>query len=242
MKANVHILRCFSDNYIYLLEYAKGLALAVDPGQAQPVLKALAQEKLTLTHVLVTHRHSDHSGGIGDLKKKTGCTVITGAGEQIDQADQHLQDGQMLTLSETRIQCISTPGHTVGSACFYLSGANLKTPVLLTGDTLFVCGCGRMFETDGLTMWTSLQKLATLPDETLVYPGHDYTEENLRFALLQQPGDPLLTAKLEETKSLAAAGRPTVPSTLAFEKICNPFLRAPDADTFTRLRRQKDVF
>lgn len=242
MKSDITILRSFGDNYIYLLEYADRLSLAVDPGQAQQVLNELRKKKLKLTHILVTHRHADHTGGIGPLKMQTGCTVIAGAGDRIPEADQYMHDGQTLELTDLHVRCISTPGHTAASVCWYCSGSGVKTPVLFSGDTLFVCGCGRVFEADGRTMFNSLQKLAALSDDSLVYPGHDYTEENLRFALLQKPDDLALLAKLKEIKSLAAAGRPTVPSRLADEKRLNPFLTAADVETFVRLRLQKDVF
>lgn len=241
MKKDIAILNSFTDNYIYLMEYEDGLAIAVDPGRPQPVLDELAQQELKLTHILITHRHADHTGGIGLLKKKTGCTVVAGVGDRIPEIDRYLHDGQTFALSDIKIRCIATPGHTAASVCWYLSDSGIKIPVLFTGDTLFVCGCGRV-ETDGQTMFNSLRKLATLPDSTCVYPGHDYTEENLRFALLQKPDDPALIANLNETKSRAAANRPTVPSRLADEKHLNPFLTAPNPETFIRLRQRKDVF
>jgi hydroxyacylglutathione hydrolase len=242
MKGEVVILNSFSDNYIYLVEYAEGLALAVDPGQAKLVLDELARRQLKLTHILATHRHADHIGGIGPLKQKTGGKVLAGVEEHIAETDLPMTDGQAMTLSEVEIRCIATPGHTIGSVCFYLSGGPLQTPAIFTGDTLFVCGCGRVFETDGRTMWTSLRKLAALPEQTRVYPGHDYTEENIRFALTQKPGDAGLLNKLDEIDSMTAQGRPSVPSRLADEKRLNPFLTAADAETFTRLRKLKDVF
>lgn len=242
MPTDITILSSFSDNYIYLLEYAQGQALAVDPGQAEPVLKEIARQKLQLTHILLTHRHGDHTGGTAALKKKTGCAVIAGAQERLSGADTALSDGQTMTVGPIFIRCIATPGHTAGSVCYYVSGDSLASPVLFTGDTLFVFGCGRMFEADGQTMLDSLRKLSALPDETLVYPGHDYTEENIRFALTGKPGDLELTARLKEVKDKTSRNEPTVPSALGDEKRLNPFLTAPDAETFVRLRRQKDVF
>lgn len=242
MNRDITIIRSFSDNYIYVMEYAAGLALVVDPGQPQRVLDELRKQELKLTHILITHRHTDHTGGIGLLKKKSGCVVVAGAGDRIPEVDKYMHDGQTLMLDDMEVRCMATPGHTAASVCWYLSAGQLKTPVLFTGDTLFVCGCGRVFESDGKTMLNSLRKLAALPDETLVYPGHDYTEENLRFALVQKPEDPGLLAKLNEARSLAASHRLTVPSRMADEKQLNPFLTAPDAQTFTRLRQEKDVF
>jgi hydroxyacylglutathione hydrolase len=242
MQNDVTILSSYSDNYIYVVEYEPGLAFAVDPGQAEAVQEEIDRRQLSLTHVLITHRHADHTGGAKDLKKKTGCMVVAGAEKWFAGVDTALRDRQTLTVGQTRIRCITTPGHTAGSVCYFVSGGRLPAPVLFTGDTLFVCGCGRLLEADGETMWTSLRKLAALPDETLVYPGHDYMEENLRFALTEKPGDPELTARLDETHHKMSRHEPTVPSKLGDEKRLNPFLTAPDVQTFVRLRKQKDVF
>jgi len=239
---DVTILTSFSDNYIYLLEYADGLALAVDPGQADPVLNEIAARSLKLTHLLITHHHADHTGGIAPLKKQTGCAVVAGNAEHVGPTDIALADGQTLADGPLKIRCIATPGHTARSVCYYVFDGDLSSPLLFTGDTLFVLGCGRMFETDAPTMFASLQKLAQLPDDTLVYPGHDYTEENIRFALTKKPGDQELTARLNDTQNKMNINLPTVPSRLGDEKRLNPFLTAPDAETFARLRKQKDVF
>jgi hydroxyacylglutathione hydrolase len=234
------ILSAFGDNYIYLVEYSPGKCFVVDPGDAKPVFDAL--EHLQLIHILTTHHHADHIGGVGTLKHKTGCKVIGPDDKRIAGLDTAMGDGDTTELGDVTIRCIGTPGHTTTSVCYFVTGGSLGSGVLFTGDTLFVCGCGRMFECDGETMFESLQKLAALPDETLIYPGHDYTEENIRFALTFEPDDKLLQEKLMIVQNQNRTGQPTVPSVLGKEKQVNPFLRAKDWQTFATLRRKKDVF
>ena len=238
----IAILDAFGDNYIYLFEYSPGRCLTVDPGDAEPVRKAVERRGLQLTHILATHHHADHIGGVGTLKRKTACAVIGPNDKRIGGVDAMMSDGETMEVGEVTIGCIATPGHTASSACYYVTGGSLRQPVLFTGDTLFVCGCGRMFECDGETMYASLQKLAALADETLVYPGHNYTEENVRFALTVEPNNEALKKKLEFVRNQTKSGQPTVPSTLAEERQLNPFLRAKDWQTFAALRGKKDVF
>ena len=239
---NITILPAFGDNYIYLAEYAPGKCFVVDPGDAQVVLKALKRGDLQLTHIFATHHHADHIGGVGSLKKQFGCEVVGPDTKRIAGLDTVAGDGDVIEWGDITIQCIATPGHTATSVCYCVSAASLSEPVLFTGDTLFVCGCGRMFECGGETMYASLQKLAALADETLVYPGHDYTEENVRFALTFEPDNEVLQKKLAVVRNQNKTGQPTVPSTLAEEKQLNSFLKAPDWQTFAALRRKKDVF
>ena len=239
---NITILTAFGDNYIYLLEYSPGLCFVVDPGDAKPVLEALESQRLKLTHIFITHHHADHIGGVSTLKQKTGCEVLGPDKQRMPGLDTVVSDGQIIELGEIAVRCISTPGHTATSVCYFVTGSPLESPVLFTGDTLFVCGCGRMFECDGQTMFESLQALATLPDEALVYPGHDYTEENVQFSLLFKPENYQLQEKLKLVRSQNRTGQPTVPSALSEEKQINPFLLAEDWRAFASLRRKKDVY
>lgn len=244
---NITILPAFGDNYIYLAEYAAGRCFLVDPGDAEVVLKALKNRvgtanPIKLTHIFATHHHADHIGGIEMLKQQTGCEVIGPDRQRIGGIDAVAGDGDEIGLGNVRVRCIATPGHTATSVCYYVTGDSQMPPVLFTGDTLFVCGCGRMFECDGQTMFASLQKLAALADETLVYSGHDYTEENVRFALTIKPDNEALQKKLDLVRQQDRIGQPTVPSTIGEEKRLNPFLSTADWQTFTALRRKKDVF
>ena len=164
---NITILTAFKDNYIYLLEYLPGQCIVVDPGDTTPVLDVLDIRSLQLTHTLITHHHTDHIGGVSTLKQKTGCEVIGPSDKRISGLDTVINDVDTMKLADMTIRCIATPGHTATSVCYYVAGSSLETPVLFTGDTLFVCGCGRMFECGGQTMFESLQNLAALADETL---------------------------------------------------------------------------
>jgi len=240
--SNITILPAFGDNYIYLAEYALGMCFVVDPGDAGPVLKELNRTDLQLTHVLITHHHADHIGGVGLLKKQFGCEVVGPDAKRIAGLDTVAGDGDIIELGDVKIRCIAAPGHTATSVCYYVTDGSRQTPALFTGDTLFVCGCGRMFECGGETMFTSMQKLAALQGDTLVYPGHDYTEENVRFALTFDPDNEALRKKLALVENQNRTGQPTVPSTMAEEKRLNPFLKAADWQCFADLRQKKDVF
>lgn len=227
----------WGDNYIYLLSCGQGTA-AVDPGNAQAVSACLGSRQLTA--VLATHHHSDHTAGIGFLKKQTGCLVIGPAGEHIPCLDKPVQDGDIFHLGPFTVRCIGTPGHTAAGICYLITAES--PPLLFTGDTLFVCGCGRVLETDMETMYHSLQKLKALPDEALVYPGHEYTEENIRFALAVEPDSRPLQQKLKAVCRLRRQHLPSVPSVLGEEKRLNPFLRAASRQEFARLRKLKDAY
>jgi len=237
------------DNYIYLHQYDDSSALVIDPSAASPVLTAVETRGLKLSAALATHHHSDHIGGIAELKKKTACRVISPDSARIKGTDRLVNDGDIIDLPNTGIQVIATPGHTRTSVCYYIQPADNRPGILFTGDTLFIAGCGRPFECDARTMWNSLRKIASLPDDTLIYPGHNYTEENYEFALTVEPEN-------EAVKSLLQQGDLAPPSSIAREKQTNVFLRAAapqiktalaipnasDPDTFAELRRRKNIF
>ena len=232
------------DNYIYLYCYQQDNAFVVDPGNATAVLKVLEKHTLKLTDVLATHRHFDHTAGIEELKNKTGCKVHDG------------NKAEILHIANLNVRVITTPGHTLDSVCYYVQPSEQHSGVLFTGDTLFIGGCGRPIECDAHTLWHSLQKLTALPDDTLVYPGHNYTEENYEFALTIEPNSDVVKKCLQEIKERQKQGKPTVPSTIALEKSTNVFLRAdtseikltldmPNAtsvEVFAELRRRKNIF
>jgi len=254
---SVITISAFGDNFIYLCRYDENNAFAVDPGDSSSVMRILSKHGLKLTMVFATHHHWDHIGGIEGLKRKTCCQVIGGDKRRIPGIDLVVDDGQVVTVGNTKIQVIATPGHTRTSVCYYIeaSGDN-KTGVVLTGDTLFVGGCGRLIECGAQAMLDSLRKLAALPDETLVYPGHDYTIENYEFAMTIEPGSQAVRQRLQEVKQRLDAGEQTVPSTMLQEKTTNPFLRAdtPEikaalgmhearpVEAFAELRRRKNTF
>jgi len=244
------------DNFIYLYQYETGMALVVDPGVSAPVVEQLDRLNLRLGMILATHHHGDHIGGIDELKRTTGCRVVGGDRQRISGIDRVVDDGDIIESGEARIQVLATPGHTRTSMCYYVKPFIGRPGILWTGDTMFVSGCGRLLECDAAMMYSSLMKLAALPDETLVYCGHDYTEENCRFALGMEPGNPALAERLRQVRKAVKAGTLTVPSNMAQERRCNPFLRAAEATikaglgmsgvdavaVFAELRRRKDSF
>ncbi len=244
----VIIIPALGDNFAYLFRYQENKAIAVDPADASLVLNEIKKHDLELTAIFGTHHHADHTAGIRELKHKTNCPVIIG--------NQGLTDEQILDFDNCRIKIIPTPGHTLDSVCFYIEPTEATNGIVFTGDTLFIAGCGRPVGCDAGTMWNSLQKLAALPDSTLVYPGHDYTEENYEFALTIEPENKTIQTLLEDIRKKQRQGNPTIPSTIAREKQTNVFLRAnspqikaainmpnaSDADVFAELRKRKNIF
>jgi len=244
-----------SDNYVYLVhEPGAELTGVVDPAVAAPVLERLRQRGWTLDWILSTHHHADHTGGNLELKQATGCKI---AGAKKDAAripgiDVGLVEGDRFELCQAEAEVFETPGHTLGHISYWFDDAN----ALFCADTLFSLGCGRVFEGTPAQMWNSLSKLSALPDDTLVYCGHEYTQSNARFALSVDPDNPALKARAAEVDRQRAAGQPTVPTTLRQERAANPFLRphdpairqrlgmtdASDAEIFAELRRRKDRF
>jgi hydroxyacylglutathione hydrolase len=244
-----------SDNYVYLVhEPEAGITAVVDPAVAAPVLERLRARGWKLDWILSTHHHADHTGGNLELKQATGCRV---AGAKADEGripgiDLKLAEGDRFKLGEAEAQIFETPGHTSGHISYWFRQAR----ALFCADTLFSLGCGRVFEGSHAQMWDSLCKLAALPDDTLVYCGHEYTQSNARFALSVDPDNPALQARAAEVERQRAAGEPTIPSTLGAERAANPFLRpadkairarlgmesASDAEVFAEIRRRKDRF
>ncbi|MDT8301818.1 MAG: hydroxyacylglutathione hydrolase [Sedimentisphaerales bacterium] len=255
MESVVTIPAC-GDNFIYLYRYDKNNALAVDPCDSSLVLRNLKEHDMNLTTILITHHHWDHTGGVSDLKKKTGCEVIGSDKGRIPAIDRVVDDKQVLAIGNIEIQVIATPGHTNTSVCYYIPESNDKRKILWTGDTMFAGGCGRIMECNAQTMFDSLLRLASLADDTLVYCGHDYTLENYEFAMNIEPDNKAVKQRLQEIKQTIRAGGFTVPSTILQEKTTNIFLRSdtneiktalkmPDAgavDVFAELRRRKDSF
>ncbi len=210
----------FRDNYIWTLR-AGGFAAVVDPGDAAPVLEYLAREKLELCAVLATHHHADHVGGVAGLLREWRVPVYGPRHEPIATLTHPVSEGDRVTLPElgAAFSVLDIPGHTRAHIAYYGAGA------LFCGDTLFACGCGRVFEGTPEQMYASLEKLAALPEDTKVYCGHEYTLANIGFAKAVEPQNAALAEREERERRLREAGRPTLPSTLAQEKATNPFLR-----------------
>jgi len=248
-------LPVLNDNYIYLIhDPVSGETAAVDPAVAQPVLDVLEQNSWRLTCILNTHHHGDHVGGNLELKQKIGCTVIGGLSDRnrIPGIDRGVAEGDVITLGKHSASVISTPGHTSGHVVYHFAGDN----TLFCGDTLFVMGCGRLFEGTVEQMWHSLQKLKALPAATNIYCAHEYTQTNGRFALTVEPDNRELQQRMDVINQLRANHQPTVPSTIEQELATNPFFREDSlalqetinmvnkkpVEVFAEVRRLKDNF
>lgn len=226
-----------SDNYCVLVhDSVSGEAICIDAGEHQAVLDALKHTGWSLSAIWLTHHHGDHIAGVPTLKQQTGCKVYGPAG--IDTVDHVLSDGDTFAFGAQSIQVIHTPGHTLDMLNYYLPSDG----IVFTGDTLFVGGCGRLFEGTAEQMFESFRKLDALPEDTTIYCAHEYTTANLAFATAQSPDDTFLSEFAEQMKAKRRADEPTVPSTLKVERLINPFLRAKDAQEFARLRAAKDSF
>ena len=219
-----------SDNYAYLvIDPATNEAAVVDCAEAGPVLAEAQRQGVRLVAVLATHHHYDHVGGNKDLLQRLPDLHIYGSADdapRIPGITHPVGDGDMIEVAGLRANVILIPAHTSGHVAYHFAEAD----VVFTGDTLFAGGCGRLFEGDAAQMMSSLGKLASLPDQTKVYCGHEYTEKNLRFASELEPGNQALTRKLDAVRTLRRQDQPTVPTTIAEEKATNPFLRTGSAE------------
>jgi hydroxyacylglutathione hydrolase len=216
-------LPAFQDNYLWLLHDGRR-ALVVDPGDAAPVLAALAEGGLQLEAILVTHHHPDHVGGVDALRDATGARVFGPARERIPEPLQRLAEGDAIEVLGLRFEVIDVPGHTAGHIAYHCPDVE-GAPLLFCGDTLFSGGCGRLFEGTPAQMHDSLAKLAALPGNTRVCCTHEYTLGNLKFATAVEPGNSRLIHYRQQCELRRSHGEPTLPSTIALEKEVNPFLR-----------------
>ena len=246
MSLLVHQFPCLQDNYGFLLkDEATGQVACVDTPDATRILAELELRGWKLDLIINTHWHGDHAGGNEELRKATGAFVVAPQEvSRISRPDRVIRPGEICTLGRTRLHVLDTGGHTRGHVSYY----DAASSVVFVGDTLFAMGCGRLFEGTPEQMWDSLQELAALPLETIVYCAHEYTEANSRFALLVD-GDPAVARRARDVAIFRALGLATVPTTIKDELETNPFLRAPclrptlsAVDAFADLRRLKDGF
>ena len=247
MPLTVHQFPCLSDNYGFLIrDEASGKVATIDTPDAEAILARLDKLGWRLDLILNTHWHPDHAGGNAALKTATGAT-ITGPAEvtRIAPLDRVVRGGDVVMLGETRFEVIESGGHTLEHVAYH----DAADAIAFVGDTLFALGCGRLFEGTAEQMWSSLTRVAGLPDETTVYCAHEYTASNARFAL-SVDDDPALKARADAVFAARERGEPTVPTTIAAEKATNPFLRAPllrpnaasPAEAFAEIRAAKDSF
>ncbi len=250
----VEVIPCLSDNYAYLVVNPdRGVAVVVDPSEGDPVRRAVEALGVELVGVLATHHHFDHVGGVDDLLAwRPALAVWAHASDRgrVPGQTGEVASGDTISLGGMDFRALHVPGHTLGAVTWCADGH------AFTGDTLFLAGCGRLFEGDAAQMTASLYEvLGALPDETRIYPGHEYTERNLRFAASVLPGDESVARRLGAVQTVRAEGRPTVPATLGEERRTNPFLRCDEpavrealrveagrVATFAALRARRDVF
>ena len=255
MPAQTRLFVCLKDNFGVLVhDPASGATAAIDAPEAAPVEAALKATGWTLTDILVTHYHHDHTGGIEDLKERHRCRVVAPAAEAdgIPDVDETVRENDTVRVGALEARVIETPGHTAGHITYVFPAEKLA----FAGDTLFSIGCGRVIEGNAEMMWQSLLKLRALPDDTSVYCGHEYTKANIRFARTVEPNNAALAAREQDVEKLVAAGKPTIPSTIGEEKVANPFLRAdvpevavsvgltghPAWKVFAEIRERKNKF
>ncbi|WP_114227370.1 MULTISPECIES: hydroxyacylglutathione hydrolase [Sphingomonas] len=240
-RPEVVAVPALSDNYIWLLhDPASGHTACIDPGDGAAALAAAEARGWRIDQVLITHWHPDHTAGIGAVVAATGAGVWGPEAERdkFVGLDHGLAEGDRVSVGPWTAEVWEVPGHTLGHIAFVFPEAGLA----FTGDTLFAGGCGRLFEGTPEQMFASLQRLAALPPETVVYAAHEYTLSNYRFAAHAFPGDAAIVRRLAEVECLRAAGEITLPTTIAEERASNPFLRAADAAEFAALRAGKDSF
>lgn len=240
MTLDVHLFPCLNDNYGFLVrDRAEGVTAAIDSPDAEVILaelEALGWGRLDL--LLNTHWHPDHTGGNARLQAETGCRII-GPAEVARAAplDQTVVGGETVMLGRTRFQVIDAPGHTLGHVIYHCPEAGLA----FVGDVIFPLGCGRLFEGTAEQMWASLSAVAAWPEDTALWGAHEYAAANARFAVTVDDG-PELAAHAEAIFDARAEGRPTIPTTVGVERRFNPFLTAPDVETFAARRAAKDGF
>lgn len=241
MSLKIEQIPCLSDNYGYLLhDEETGLTASIDTPDGKAIASRAEELGWKLTHIFNTHHHFDHVGGNEYLKDNYDVTIIGPKAdeERIPSIDQSVTDGEVFTFGQYEVHVFHTPGHTKGHCAYYIPDRGC----VFVGDTLFALGCGRLFEGTPAQMFESLAKLAALPDRTEVYCAHEYTLSNGAFALTVEPDNADLHAYMDTAQSLRDKGLPTVPTTIAREKMANPFVRAASAQELGDIRTAKDNF
>jgi len=228
------------DNYIWMVrDPASGTVAVVDPGQDAPALAAAEQRGWAIDQVLITHWHPDHTGGTAAIRAATGA-VVTGPAEaeKVVPMDRVIAGGDRVTVGAMEAEVWDIPAHTAGHIALYFAAEKM----IFTGDTLFAMGCGRLFEGDAAQMFANMTRFAALPDDVLVYCGHEYTLANARFAAHVEPGNAAIAARLDRVAAMRERGEVTLPTSIGEERATNPFMRATDVADLARLRTLKDSF
>jgi len=229
-----------TDNYVWLIHDDKtGETAAVDPSVAEPVLEAVAAKGWTLTQILNTHWHPDHTGGNAGIQQATGAPITAPAeAERVSKVDRVVQEGDRVTVAGRDAIVWDIPAHTAGHIAYYFPDDGM----IFVGDTMFAMGCGRLFEGTAEQMFANLQRIAALPEGVRIYCGHEYTLANAAFAAHAEPDNPAIREREAATARLREAGTITLPTTVAEERATNPFVRAAGVAEFAALRSDKDRF
>ena len=230
-----------SDNYAWLIhDEASATTVALDPGEAQPMLDAAAARGWAIGEVWNTHWHPDHVGGNAAVVAATGAPITAPAAEadKIGGVDHIVREGDTVRIGDHAATVMTVPGHTQGHVAFHFA----DDAIVFTGDTLFAMGCGRLFEGTAADMFANMQRYAAMPDATIVYCGHEYTQSNARYALVAEPDNAAIRTRAAEVDALRARGEPTVPTTSGEERATNPFLRTDSAEQLGERRVAKDNF
>jgi len=255
MPLEIITIPCLADNYAFLLhDPDSGMTALVDAPEAAPIKAELDRRGWGLDLVLLTHHHWDHIDALDELRQIYKPSVVGAEADahRLPPLDEAVKEGSVFSFSDEEVQIFDVPGHTVGHIAFYLP----ESRAVFTADSLMALGCGRLFEGSPAQMWHSLNKLAALPANTMVYSGHEYTQSNADFALTIEPDNPALQVRVADIAKARATGESTVPSLLSLELATNPFLRAgldevkqaigmQDHDSeqvFTEIRKRKDSF
>jgi hydroxyacylglutathione hydrolase len=229
-----------TDNYVWLIHNSEtGETAAVDPSVADPVLDAAAAKGWSLTQILNTHWHPDHTGGNQGIQAATGAPITAPAeAERVSKVDRIVSEGDRVTVAGAEAVVWDIPAHTAGHIAYYLENEGM----IFVGDTMFAMGCGRLFEGTAEQMYANMQRIAALPGDVRIYCGHEYTLANARFAEQAEPANGAIRERLARVKSLRDQGKITLPTTVAEEGETNPFVRATNTEEFARLRAAKDSF
>ena len=237
----VKIIPCLEDNYAYLLiDNTNNTACIIDPSEASPIINYLEKNKIKLSFILNTHHHYDHVGGNKKLKETYGAKVIGYIDDKkrIPEIDIIVKNNQIWKEKNFEAKIIHIPGHTSGHICFYF----FNEKKIFSGDTLFSLGCGKIFEGTYAQMFESLNFFKTLPQDTNIYCGHEYTLKNSEFCLKHDPNNLNLKKKIQKIKEKLNKNLPTLPTTIKDEIECNIFLRTENLENFSKLRDLKDNF
>jgi hydroxyacylglutathione hydrolase len=239
-RLTVSAVPVLTDNYVWMIrDDETGETAAVDPSVADPVLSAAAKNGWRITQVLNTHWHPDHTGGNEAIKAATGCSITAPAeARRVSKVDRIVAEGDTVSVAGAEAVVWEIPAHTAGHIAYYFEDEGM----IFVGDTMFAMGCGRLFEGTAAQMYANLRRIAALPEDVRIYCGHEYTLANARFAAHAEPDNHAIRERMECVQAMRETGRNTLPTSVAEERETNPFVRAPDAEEFARLRAEKDSF